>query len=139
MEVKRKNKKKVFVREHPPREGRGRPTKYKPEYCQMLIKHMAEGLSFECFGALVDSCEDTLYEWVKKYPEFSESRKKGIMFCRLFWEKMGRAGAAGKVPMFNNATWIFNMKNRFAWRDVQDINHQFDERIGKIKIEIVKK
>ena len=27
----------------------GRPTKYKPEYCEMLIEHMSEGLSFESF------------------------------------------------------------------------------------------
>ena len=34
------------------------------------------------------------------------------------------AGAAGKVAV-NPATWIFNMKNRFNWRDKPD-----PERVG---------
>lgn len=115
----------------------GRPTNYRPEYCQMLIRHMSEGLSFESFAAITDQCRETLYDWIQKYPDFLHAKKKGVERCQLFWEKLGRAGAAGKVPYFNNATWIFNMKNRFGWRDVQDITHNFDERIGKIKIEIV--
>ena len=99
----------------------GRPTKYKAEYCEMLVKHMEEGLSFESFGAKANVSRDTLYTWEKKYEEFAEAKKKGKTKCLEFWESMGRSGAAGKLPGFNAAAWIFNMKNRFMWRDRQDV------------------
>ena len=91
----------------------GRPTKYKPEYCTMLIEHMSSGLSFESFGANVDVCEDTLYEWAKVYPEFSEAKKIARIQCLKFWERIGIAGMSGKIKGFNAAIWIYNMKCRF--------------------------
>lgn len=99
----------------------GRPTKYKVEYCEMLVEHMSEGLSFESFASKVDSHRETLYSWAKKYEDFANAKKKGKEKCLEFWESMGRSGAAGKLPGFNAAAWIFNMKNRFLWRDRQDI------------------
>lgn len=101
---------------------RGQPTLYKPEYCEELISHMEKGLSFESFGAIANCCADTLYEWVKVHPEFSDARKTAIMKCRIFWEKIGMNGMAGKIKNFQAAIWIFNMKNRFHWSDRQEIN-----------------
>lgn len=34
------------------------------------------------------------------------------------------AGIVGKIPGFNASVWIFNMKNRFKWRDRHDIEVQ---------------
>lgn len=100
----------------------GRPTLYKSEYCQQLIDHMSEGLSFESFAAVANCCIDTIYEWAKVYPEFSEAKKKGSAKSRLVWERMAIDGAwnssgEGSHKNLNNAAWIFNMKNRFGWRD----------------------
>jgi len=85
----------------------------------MLIEHMATGLSFECFGAIANCCEDTLYEWLKVHKEFSESKKMGLVKCKLFWEQVGIDGLhQGKD--FSTGTWIFNMKNRFNWKDKRE-------------------
>lgn len=100
----------------------GRPTKYRKEYCQKLIDHMAEGLSFDCFGGDIPVVDSTLYYWLDKHPDFSEAYKIGKKRQREFWEKLGRAGAAGKIDNFNSAAWIFNMKNRFAWKNDITIN-----------------
>jgi hypothetical protein len=97
----------------------GRPTKYKPEYCQQLIEHMSQGLSFETFAAVIDVNDDTLYEWAKVHPEFSDAKKRAFGKCKILWEKMGIAGATGKIRNFNAAAWIFNMKNRFGWKTVE--------------------
>jgi hypothetical protein len=99
---------------------RGRPSKYKKEFCDELIAHMAQGLSFESFAAKVDANPDTLFTWAKRHREFSEAKKKGTARSLLFWETMGRNGAAGKIKGFVPAPWIFNMKNRFGWRDRQE-------------------
>lgn len=101
----------------------GRPTKYKPEYCELLIEHMKTGLSIEAFAGVVSVAKDTIYGWLRNYSEFSDARKIGDEKSRLFWEKLGVAGAAGKIQGFNVASYIFNKKNRFPneWRDKQEI------------------
>lgn len=63
----------------------------------MLIEHMKQGGSFESFAALAECCYDTLYEWEKKHPEFSESKKQGVALSRRFWEDMGKAMAMGRL------------------------------------------
>jgi DNA-binding transcriptional regulator YiaG len=43
----------------------GRPTKYKRDYCAMLISHLKDGLSFESFGGVLGVSKQTLYDWEK--------------------------------------------------------------------------
>ncbi len=98
----------------------GRPTKYKQEFCQLLIDHMSTGLSFESFAAEIGVNRDSLYEWESVHAEFSDAKKEGISKNLLFWEKQGIAGLWGnKENSFNSTVWIFNMKNRHKWRDKQ--------------------
>lgn len=95
----------------------GRPPKYRVEHCEMLVQHMAGGLSFESFAAVIGTHRDTLYDWEHSHPEFSDAKKRAVESGRIFWEKMGLGGMSGKIKGFNSAVWIFNMKNRFKWRD----------------------
>jgi hypothetical protein len=102
----------------------GRPTDYKPEYCEALIKHMETGMSYASFAGVVRCNVDTLYNWEKLNQEFSEAKKIGMALNMHFWEKMGIAGTAGKVKNFNVTAWIFNMKNRHAWGDRTITEHE---------------
>lgn len=109
----------------------GRPTKYKPEFCKDFVEHLAQGLSVECFTATLyekygddtPSSKDTIYEWVKLYPEFSDAKRRGESLGQKFWENLGRAGAAGKLQNFNSTAWVFNMKNRYRWRNEIQVEH----------------
>lgn len=83
----------------------------------MLIKHMGDGLSIESFAAIVGRSKDTIYEWVKKHPDFADAKKKGEALSLLFWEKAGITGMFGKIKGFNVAAWIFNMKNRHGYKN----------------------
>lgn len=94
-------------------------SKFKPEYCALLIDHMKEGLSFESFGAVVKVNRDTLFEWAKVHPEFKQAKEEAYALNLLFYEKIGRAGMTGKLKDWNVTAWIFNMKNRHGWRDRQ--------------------
>lgn len=109
----------------------GQPTLYKPEYCQMLIEHMEQGYSFQSFAAIVDVCEDTLYDWCKKNPEFAEAHRRGSTKSRLFYEKMGIDGlfsitkterkgntTISASKSMNSQVWIASMRTRFHdWND----------------------
>lgn len=60
-----------------------------------------------------DSAWSTLLE---DSPEFRLAEKTRDTLCEVWWERLGRTGASGKTPI-NPTVWIFNMKNRFGWRD----------------------
>lgn len=75
----------------------GRPSKYKPEYCEELIKHMAGGNSFWSFASNADVHFDTLSEWCSAHPEFSEAKKIGMAKLMAFDEKIAMAGSTGQL------------------------------------------
>lgn len=114
----------------------GQPTLYREEYCEDLIDHMAKGLSFESFAAKVPCNRDTLYNWVKLFPEFSDAKQIGMQQARLWWESKGLEGlfntseydkeaGTGSSKSMNAALWIFNMKNRFPdeWKDKTEVKN----------------
>lgn len=112
----------------------GRPTKYKEEYCQKLIDHMAEGYSFDSFAGIVDVNIDTLYEWAKVHAEFSDAKSIGTAKSMAWWERIGRMGMINEIPFFNDRIWRLNMINRFRsqWSDGTK-----NENNDKVKQEIV--
>lgn len=113
------SKKKVQKSEPKPKpEGYtfGRPTKYRPEYCEMLISHMSTGLSFESFAGVVGVWKEAIYEWTKKHPDFSNALKAARSKQRLALEKRALAQAFGQTKG-TPATLIFILKNTIGWKD----------------------
>ena len=101
----------------------GRPTTYKPEYCQAVIEHMSEGASLTSFAASVDCSRATINVWMDANPEFLEAVKTGKAKCATWWEKVSRTNA---VEGGGNATLcIFGLKNMAPdeWREKQEIEH----------------
>ncbi len=112
----------------------GRPSKYKPEYCAMLIEHMAKGFSYETFGAIIDVVKTTIYTWEQEYPDFLDAKKKAFAKCQIFWEQQGQLGLwSDKEKQLNSAVWIFNMKNRFNWTDKREVTGATDVTLHKSK------
>lgn len=105
----------------------GRPTKYTPAIAKNLPPMFENGESVAEVCCALDIHKDTFYEWVKKYPAFSDAYKKGLQRSEAWWSKLGRAGSMGQVKI-QPATWIFNMKNRFSWTDRIETEHS-----GEIK------
>jgi len=102
----------------------GAPTKYTPAYCELLVVHMMQGFSFDSFPAtiyeetkgVIRVTKPTLYAWEKKYPDFLNAKSIGTSLSFKKWEKIAQDALVAGTP-FNAAVWIFNMKNRFGWRD----------------------
>lgn len=99
----------------------GRPSKYSPHYCDEVVAAMGEGLSLTAFAGMIGVSKDTVYEWIKEHPDFSDAvsraRPKRLMYLeRRFLDAETGARAS---------THQFALKNadRDEWRDKQDVEH----------------
>lgn len=108
----------------------GRPSKYQPSFCDVVIQLGKEGASKVEMACALDICKATFYNYEQEYPEFLDAVKKAVMFSQCFWEKQGRIATFGATPNFNATTWIFNMKNRFS-EDWKDVSKQENQPLGK--------
>jgi hypothetical protein len=57
--------------------GQGRPTKYKPEYDEQVYKLCLLGAKDTEIADFFEVNEDTIYEWKKVHPSFSEAIANG--------------------------------------------------------------
>ncbi len=107
----------------------GQPTKYRQEYCALLVWHMANGLSFETFGALDEVMvgRTTLYSWLDKHAEFQDAKEMGEFKCRMWWESLGSRYSVnnlrGSGESINAQVYKINMHNRFGWGENQNVKH----------------
>ena len=102
----------------------GRPSKYRPEYCDMVVEHMSEGASLTSFAALVGVARSTISEWMDEHEEFSVAATRGKAACAAWWERVARKNA---VTGEGNATLtVFGLKNMSPedWREKQEIDHR---------------
>lgn len=61
--------------------ARGAPTKFKEEYIDQAVKLAKLGATDVDLADFFEVHEDTIYEWKKVYPHFSEALKSGKEFA----------------------------------------------------------
>ena len=83
---------------------------------KQLPDMMKNGESIAEVCANLGMSKDTFYRCCNDYPIFSDAVKKGKTYSEAYWCKLGRAAAQGQINA-NPTFFIFNMKNRFNWRD----------------------
>jgi hypothetical protein len=98
----------------------GRPTEYRPEYCQAVIDLMAQGFSLTAFAASICVAKDTVYEWIKVHPQFSDAvaRARAARVYELETKLLrSRVGAETSAA-------IFALRNAdpTEWRDIKHID-----------------
>ena len=102
----------------------GRPEVYTKELADELAKTLPnmfqDGESVAEVCVKLDCSKESFYKMIGISPLFSDAYKKGLDKSEAWWTTLGRAGSAGKHAI-QPATWIFNMKNRFSWKDKQEI------------------
>jgi hypothetical protein len=126
----------------------GRPSLYRPEYCEQAAKLCQLGATDIEIADFFDVNKVTLYRWQAQYPEFCNSIKtakeaaderverslyqKATGYThdseKLFYD--AQSGAVVRAPVRehippSDTAMIFWLKNRRPkeWRDKQDINH----------------
>ena len=110
----------------------GRPSKYKPEMCDQVVELMKDGASLDEVSGVLDISLETMNQWGKENGQyfkesFSESLKKGKRLSQAWWEREGRTNL--KIKEFNYVGWYMNMKNRFGWRDKQEVKQDVTQSI----------
>lgn len=89
----------------------GRPTKYRPKYCQTVIETARNGFSLATAASILDVSRDTLNEWASVHPEFSDAMKRAKMHAAYRWEQRSAALADGGGSGGQVAMAIFQLKN----------------------------
>lgn len=103
----------------------GRPSKYNPAYCREIIETMGEGYSLTAFAGVIGVCRDTLNEWQREHPDFSDAVKVAKAKRTLSLEKDLLSADSGSVV----TSRIFALKNAAPdeWRDRKDHNLTSDD------------
>jgi transposase len=93
----------------------GRPSLYKPEYCEQVIELGKLGKSIEQICYDLNTPVRTLYEWRDRYPEFSQALEDAKFFEQAWWESQAHAYMVETKdgPKLNASLWSRSMAARF--------------------------
>lgn len=113
--------------------NRGRPTSYKPEYCEQIIdffsikpygyneitkKYEANDPPFlSAFARKIKINDENMWEWSKKYPDFGNAYKKAKKLQEEFIATNAVRG------LYEQPMSIFMLKNVCGWRDKTEVEH----------------
>jgi hypothetical protein len=81
----------------------GRPTKYRPEYCDLAEAILAADKPWCEVARILQVCENTLDRWKAKYPEFCSAYMRGKAAGKaLFMAKVKQAAWGENILPVNN-------------------------------------
>ncbi|MFK4515873.1 hypothetical protein ABIF20_003238 [Bradyrhizobium japonicum] len=106
----------------------GRPSGYRPEYCDMVVEAMtSEGLSLTAFAGLIGVSRDAVYDWIRAHTDFSHAVSRARAGRVLYLERKllrARKGAETSAA-------VFALKNAQPdeWRDVRAVDHQHNVKV----------
>ena len=99
----------------------GRPTNYRPEYCERVIEMGREGFSVAQMASRLDTSKQTLLRWVDANPEFRDAMEIARSHSQAWWEAMGQANLIMPKDSgtFQGSVWSRSMAARFPddWRE----------------------
>jgi transposase len=93
----------------------GRPSLYKPEYCEEVIALGKIGKSVEAIGAILGVGTKTLYNWRDENPEFLHALDMAKEFELQWWEDIAQTHMIEnkESDKINATIWSRSMAARF--------------------------
>ena len=109
---------------------RGRPTLYKPEYCDTVVSLMSEGYDVAACAGYLRVSRRSIYEWIDVHPEFSHAVEIG-RGARLF--AFQRKLLTTQIGVGVTAA-IFGLKNADPdnWQDRYNTTSEVTVRVEKL-------
>ena len=111
----------------------GRPTAYKPEYCDVVIELGKQGYSNAEMAAHFGVAKQTFSQWKGVYPEFADAVTRADALAQSWWEGKAREGLGSN--QFNANLFKIIAYNRFRddyadRKEVKiDANHQVQHSV----------
>jgi hypothetical protein len=108
----------------------GRPTDYKPEYCDLVLQWGRDGKSKAWMAAELDVTRQTLENWEKAHPEFLDAITRAMLKSQQWWEDKGQTGIT--LQGFGASVWSRSMAARFPddWREKTETKQTVDLTYG---------
>jgi hypothetical protein len=89
----------------------GRPSTYKPEYCEKVIELGRDGKSPTQIAVAIGVSRSTMLSWADQHLEFSAALTRAKECEQAWWEDTGQTGL--RADKFNSAVWAKSMSARF--------------------------
>ena len=111
----------------------GRPSSYKPEYCEQVIELGSKGMSPVQIAVELGVPRTTMLSWADVHEEFSTALTRAKEHEQAWWERQGMVGMVG--DKFNAAVWKTSMQARFR-EDYTETRRITGEDGGAVQIEV---
>jgi hypothetical protein len=109
-------------------------TKYKgKKTCKALIQHLEQGYSFDSFTGVAEVARATLYNWVDKYPKFSESKSIGEGKAQLLMERIAMSKIRGQEILDSKGKVVINPKLTDTTMNIFFLKTRFHKTYGENK------
>jgi hypothetical protein len=89
----------------------GRPSGYRPEFCELVLELGAQGKSFTQMAVATGYTKASLHGWRDQYPEFATALARAVELSQQWWEEKAQAGLGDRN--FNAALWMKIAASRF--------------------------
>ena len=108
------------------RDFMGRPTKYKPEYCQKVIELGKNGKSFEQMASELDVGYRTLCNWRDAHDDFFHALEEAHILSMAWWESEAISYMVENKdgPRLNSSIWSRSMAARFPKKYRQEVKQE---------------
>lgn len=112
---------------------RGRPSKYKVDYCDQVIELGQKGKSLAEMSVHFEVDKATMLSWADTYPDFRNALNIAKSFAEAHWAKIAQDYLVEEHqgPKINSTLWFMNMRNRFGWHNgEQSYKHEHNHKGG---------
>ena len=93
----------------------GRPTKYRPEFCQLAVEMGAAGKSFAQIATACGVARSNANTWAEQYPDFQAAIAHARDLSMSWWEEQAHIGIweSPEGAKLNPQLWSRSMAARF--------------------------
>jgi len=117
---------------------RGRPTKYKPEYCDQVIELGKQGKSIAQMASAFDVDKASIFRWSEESEDFRTALARARAHSQTWWEDQAQKNMSDRN--FNAQLWLKSVASRFR----EDYTEQTKTEVtgadgGAIKMETAHK